>query len=200
MKAHFRFEFAFPHQYEVKVLEQAPPVHPLEKLHHFPLELEEGDRAGAYVRVIPEHGPAWRGFFALGFDTPQAINCVSSCPNAHQLCVIAGGYAYVVNAADPAQWLQIEQRPVTQSLSLTRQGLLLFIGFTSITALGAAGVAWTTGKLSWEGVRTAEIGAQELHGFGWDAISDKEVAFTVDLATGKHTGGARPTRRPGDLE
>lgn len=192
MKAHFRFEFAFPRDYEVKVLEQAPLPHPLEKFYHYPLELEEGDRTGAYVRVVPQHGPAWQGFFALGFDSAQAINCVSSCPDPDQLCVIAGGYAYVVKASDPTQWRQIEQRPVTDLRSLTRQGLLLFVGFTSITALGTAGIAWTTERLSWEGIRVTDIGATELRGFGWDAASDKEVAFVVDLKTGKHSGGARP--------
>ena len=195
MKAHFRFEFAFPHSYEVKVLEQAPPVHPLEKLHHFPVEMEEGDRAGAYVRVAPERGAAWRGFFALGFDTPEALNCASSCPHPDAFCIIAGGYGYVVNAVDPAQWLQVEQRPVTELRSLTKNNLLLLIGFTSITALGSAGIMWTTERLSWEGLRIAEIGAEHLLGFGWDAIADKEVAFSVDLKTGKHSGGARPVNR-----
>ena len=66
------------------------------------------------------------------------------------------------------------------------------MGFTSITALGPAGIAWTTERLSWEGLRITEIGAQHLLGFGWDAIGDKEVAFSVDLETGKHSGGARP--------
>ena len=32
----------------------------------------------------------------------------------------------------------------------------------------------------------------KLLGNGWDAPSDKEVPFEVDVKTGKHTGGARP--------
>jgi hypothetical protein len=198
MKSHFRFEFVFPHNYEIKVLEQAlvqaqvPLLHPVEKLYHYPVELEEGDRAGAYVRVVPQHGPAWRGFFALGFDSGQVITCVSSCPDPDQLCVVAGGYAYVVKAGDPTEWLQIEQHPVADLRSLVEQNLLLFAGFTSITALGTAGIAWTTGRLSWEGLRITEISGGELRGFGWDAKSDKEVEFRVDLATGRYEGGARP--------
>jgi hypothetical protein len=192
MRAHFRFEFVFPYNYEVKVLESAPLPHPLELLYHFPLELEERDRNGTYVRVIPQRGIAWKGFFALGFDSGQVVNCVSSCPDPTQLCVVAGGYAYVVNVGAPWQWLEIEQRPVTDLRSVVEEGLLLFAGFTSITALGSAGIAWTTERLSWEGVRITRIVGGELHGFGWDATSDKEVAFVVDLKTGKHTGGVRP--------
>lgn len=174
------------------MLESAPPVHPVEKLYHFPVELEEGDRSGVYVRVAPQQGPPWTGFFAQGFDSNQVLSAVCSCPDADSLCVIAGGYAYVVKAGNPAQWLHIEQKPVVEMLALTRQQLILFTGFTSITALGREGVAWTTEKLSWEGVRILGTDGDTLRGAGWDALSDKEVPFEVDLQTGRHTGGARP--------
>jgi hypothetical protein len=75
---------------------------------------------------------------------------------------------------------------------LSHQGLLLFAGFTSITALGNSGIAWTTDRLTWEGLTITAIDRGKLHGHGWDALADKEVPFTVDLKTGKHTGGARP--------
>lgn len=193
MKPHFRFDFTFPRNYEVKVLEAPPPVHPVEKLHHYPVELEEGDRAGAYVRVTPGGGAAWSGFFALGFDSSQVLNAVLSCPDPDSVCVVAGGYAYVVKAGDPAQWLQIEQRPVAEIRSLAELGLTVFIGFTSITALSAGEIAWTTDRLSWEGIRVTRLADAALEGFAWDALTDREAPFTVDLKTGKHTGGARPS-------
>jgi hypothetical protein len=28
-----------------------------------------------------------------------------------------------------------------------------------------------------------------LHGTGWNLLTDREVAFSVDLLTGKHQGG-----------
>ena len=37
MKQHFRFDFTFPRNYEVRVLEAAPPVHPVEKMYHYPV-------------------------------------------------------------------------------------------------------------------------------------------------------------------
>jgi hypothetical protein len=192
MKQHFRFEFTFPRNYEVRMVEAAPPVHPIEKLYHYPAELEEGDRSGAYLRVTPQIGPAWVGFFALGFDSDQVVSSICSTPDPERFCVVVGGYAYLVKAADPADWLRVEQRPVVDLRVLPQQGLLLFGGFTSITAVGSAGIEWTTERLSWEGLTLTEIDADKLLGHGWDALADKEVPFEVDLKTGKHTGGARP--------
>ena len=192
MTSHFKLDFTFPHNYEVKLLSGAPPVHPVEKVHHYPVELEEGDRAGAWLRIVPRQGTLWTGFFALGFDSPQVVNAVCSCPDPDSLCAVVGGYAYVVEAIDPGQWFRVEQRPVVDLRPLARQGLLLFTGFTSISALGREGLKWTTGRLSWEGVSITGIADDKLTGLGWDAMSDKEVAFEVDLLTGKHTGGARP--------
>lgn len=193
-----RFDFTFPHNYEIKILESAPPVHPVEKLHHYPVELEEGDRSGVYARVVPNRGAAWFGFFAAGFDSPQVMNAVCSCPDPNSVCVVAGGYAYVVKSSNPAEWCRIEQRPVIELRAVTDQQLILFSGFTSITALGPAGIAWTTERLSWEGIRISQIQSGRLHGFGWDALADKEVPFEVNLKTGDHTGGASPARRNQD--
>ncbi len=192
MKQHFRFDFTFPRHYEVRILEAAPPVHPIEKLHHYPVELEEGDRSGAYIRVTPPGAPAWVGFFAQGFDSDQVVNQICSTPDLDSFCAVVGGYSYVVKAADPAQWLRIEQRPVVDMRVLPQQGLLLFAGFTSITALGPFSIAWTTERLTWEGLTISEINGNILRGKGWNALTNEEVSFEVDLKTGKHTGGAKP--------
>jgi hypothetical protein len=192
MKQHFRFDFTLPRNYEVRMLEAAPPVHPVEKLYHYPVELEEGDRSGAYLRVTPQSAAAWVGFFALGFDSDQVVNQVCSTPDPGQFCVVVGGYAYLVKAANPAEWQRIEQRPVVDLRVLAQQGLLLFAGFTSITAVDSSGITWTTERLSWEGLTISEIEGDKLLGHGWDALADKEVPFEVDLRTGKHAGGARP--------
>jgi hypothetical protein len=208
MKQHFRFDFTFPHNYEVRVLEAAPPVHPVEKLYHYPVEMEEGDRSGAYVRVVPNNAsrpdskidlktaPAWVGFFALGFDSDQVVSEVCSSPDPDSFCTVIGGYAYVVKADDPAQWFRVEQRPVVDLRVLSQHGLLLFAGFTTITAVGNSGIAWTTERLSWEGLTITDIKGDKLLGQGWDALADKEVPFEVDLNTGQHTGGARPNAKP----
>jgi len=192
MRPHFRYDFTFPRDYEVKVLESAPLPHPVEKLYHFPLEVEEGEHNGAYLRVQPANGAAWNGLFVVGFESPEVVNAICSCPHPDWLAVVAGGYAYLVNAPDPGKWLFLEQRPVMDVRSLSDQGLMLFTGFTAITAVGRDGVLWTTERLSWDGVKITGVEGKLVRGLGWDANSDKEIAFEVDLATGKHTGGSRP--------
>ena len=192
MKPHFWLDFTFPRNYQIKILEAAPPIHPLERLHHYPVELEEGDRSGAYVRVTPQEGPGWSGFFALGFESDQVVSALASCPDPDSFCVVVGGYAYVVKASDPTQWFRVEQRPVVDLRALAAQGILLFTGFAAMTAVDRAGVAWTTGRLSWEGISITAISGHALRGVGWDALVDKDVPFEVDLQTGKHSGGARP--------
>jgi len=192
MNPHFRLDFTFPRNYEIKILEAAPPVHPIEKLYHYPVELEEGDRAGVYVRVAPRTGAAWNGFFALGFDSDRVVSALAACPDPDSVCVVCGGYAYVVKSTDPAQWFRVEQRPVVDLRALLPQAILLFTGFATMTAVGRDGIAWTTQRLSWEGVAIRGIEGNVLRGMGWDALADKEVPFEVDLLTGKHTGGSRP--------
>lgn len=196
MKPHFRLDFTFPRNYEAKILPSVPPVHPLERLYHYPVELEEGDRSGAYLRVVPRAGAAWSGFFALGFESDQVINALYSCPDPDSLCAVVGGYAYVVKTTDPTSWFRVEQRPVTDLRAVSERELLLFTGFTTITAVATAGLKWTTERLSWEGISITEIAGAKLRGLGWDALTDKQVPFEVDLLTGKHTGGARPGRGP----
>lgn len=192
MKPHFRFDFTFPRNYEVRMLEAAPPIHPIEKVYHYPVELEEGDRNGIYLRVTPASGPAWVGFFAQGFDSDQVISAMCSLPDPNSFCAVVGGYAYLMRADDPMKWQRIEQRPVVDVRVLAQHGLVLFTGFTSITAVGSEGIAWTTARLTWEGLTLTEVDGDTLRGNGWDALKDKEVPFEVDLKTGKHTGGANP--------
>jgi hypothetical protein len=195
MKPPFRFEFTFPRNYEVKVLNSAPPLHPLEKLYHYPVELEEGDRSGVYVRIEPRQAPAWRGFFALGFESDRVIHAAYSCPDQDSVCIVSGGYAYVVKATDPALWFRVEQRPAIEIRAHHGLGLLLFAGFTTITAVGGTGIAWTTQRLSWEGISIVEVTGEKLRGTGWDALTDKDVPFEVDLLSGESQGGARPRLR-----
>jgi hypothetical protein len=77
----------------------------------------------------------------------------------------------------------VEVRP------LAAQGLLLFVGFHSMLAWGHNALAWKSARLSWEGLRIASIDGDLLHGFGWNLLTDREVAFSLDLHTGQHQGG-----------
>lgn len=184
--------YVFLHNYEITLLKSPSLVIPPEHFHQFPARLEEQDRNGIYLQVSPRSANQWMGFFARGFDSQQVATGIYSCPDPGSLCVVTGGYAYVVDAANPKSWMQIEQRPVVEVKSVTDLKLLLFVGFTTITGLGESACLWTTQRLSWEGLSLIRIENTTLHGMAWDMIEDKEVPFEVDLLTGQSKGGARP--------
>jgi hypothetical protein len=183
----------FPHDWQVEILEGAPLIAPTRQ-YVYPQAVEEVERGALQILLRSRLGDApVMATFALGFAEPSLPNGIWSCPNPRQVCAIAGGYAYVVDVDRPDQWLQIPYRPVTWVYAVREQGLLLFASFHAVWALGIAGKAWETGRLSWEGLRVTGINGRQLQGFGWDLDSDAEVPFTVDLTTGQHVGGAGPT-------
>jgi hypothetical protein len=102
---------------------------------------------------------------------------------------VAGGYAYVLDTAAPERSTHIPLKPVVEVVPLTAHGLLVFVGFHAMVAWGREGLAWETARLSWEGIRVTGAEGNELRGFGWNLMTDKEVEFAIDLRTGAHTGG-----------
>lgn len=192
-----QFDESFPHTWRAEAVEHPPLIAPA-KQYFYPKFVEEVE-VGALqliVRPSPDIAP-WMATFALGFADPSLPHGVWSCPNPEQLCAVAGGYAYVLDAGQPEQWIQIPYKPVTAIRPVCepagQHGLLVFASFHALYALGVDGVVWETGKLSWEGIRITHSKDGQLHGFGWDFHSDREVPFTVDLRDGSHEGGSAPS-------
>jgi hypothetical protein len=186
------FDDSFAHAWSVEILNKPPLISPARQ-YVYPQQVEEVERGALELLLRPKPGVASvQMTFALGFAEPSLPHGVWTCPNPRQLCAVAGGYCYIVEAEQPHQWLQIPYRPVISVYPSVVQNLLLFTSFHQIWALGPYGQAWETARLSWEGLRLAEISADKLHGFGWDLATDREIAFTVNLADGTHSGGAGP--------
>ena len=146
-------------------------------------------RGALQVLVHPAAGGTFLATCALGFKSDSMPTGVFACPNPDEMCAIAGGYAYILDTARPERYTHLSLKPVVEVLVLPLQGLLVFAGFHGLMAWGADGLAWETARLSWEGVSLGGVEGESLRGFGWSLPADKEVAFTVDLRTGKHTGG-----------
>jgi len=179
----------FPHQWQAEALEGPPLISPARQ-YVYPKAVEEVERGALMVllRTRPGAVPVL-ATFARGFADPSLPHGIWSCPDPGQLCAIAGGYAYIVEAEKPERWLQVPYRPVITVHAAPTHSLLIFSGFHTLWALGKNGHAWETKRLSYEGLRVTEIQRQNLHGFGWDLHTDAEVPFVVDLSTGEHTGG-----------
>lgn len=175
-----------------EVLTQPPMIAPARQF-TYPLQIAgEEDalaRGALQLMVRPSSGGAFLATCALGFTDPSMPTGIFACPNPDELCAVAGGYAYIVDTAHPEHSTHIALKPVVEVRSLPEQNLLLFSGFHTIVAWGEDGHAWQTAKLSWEGLRITTIEGNTLHGFGWNLMTDKEVAFSVDLLTGHHQGG-----------
>jgi len=146
-------------------------------------------RGALYLMVTPASGGTFLATCALGFTSASVPTGVFACPNPDAMCAVAGGYAYFVDTREPKGCVQLAMKPVTEVHVAAEAGLLLFVGFHTVMAWGAEGLAWETARLSWEGVRVTEVTGAQVKGFGWNMPSDKEVEFVIDLGTGEHTGG-----------
>ena len=197
-----RMHLDFPRTWAADILTTQPLITPARHLtlpRHVPGE-EEAMARGALELLIrpapPAAGlpaqPAFLATCALGFDNPQLPTGVWSCPNPDDLCAVAGGYAYLVPTQDPDHAQQIPLRPVTAVLASPNPALLIFAGFHHLVAWSATGLAWQTGRLSWEGITLTTVADSQLHGTGWDMMSDREIPFSVDLRTGAHRGSPFP--------
>ncbi len=185
----------FARSWTAEVLREPPLIAPARQfVYPFAIAGEEDALARGALRVMvrPRVGGAFLAMFALGFRDPSMPTGIYAAPGTDEMCALAGGYAYLVDTAEPGRCTLLGLKPVTSVHMAVGAGLLVFPGFQTLMAWGAGGVRWQTGRLSWEGVRVTEVTASEVLGFGWDLLSDKEVAFSVDLLTGAHRGGAFP--------
>jgi hypothetical protein len=175
----------FPHDWTAIVLDRRPLISPTR---HFiyPAQVEEVERGALELMISPIDGKEFLATFALGFADTDVPTGLWSCPNPQWLCAIAGGYAYLVNAANPQHWEMVEYRPVLAATPLESNQLLVFTGHQSLMAYGPNGKAWETLRLSWEGVKIIEARANTLRGLGWDLMTDQEFEFEVNLKTGEH--------------
>ena len=188
----------FPHEWRAEVLLKPPLISPARQFTYPRQVAGEEDamaRGALLIQVHPARGGTFLATCALGFSDPAMPTGIFSCPNAQEICAVAGGYAYIFDTARPERSSHIPLKPVAEILVLVEHGLLVFVGFHAIVAWGREGIAWQTARLSWEGIRTSGVhvdpsGPATLHGLGWNMPTDKEVEFTVDLRTGSHTGGA----------
>ena len=186
--AETKIDLTFAHDWEAEVLASRPLILPRRQF-VYPKHAEEVERGALEVTVRPADAEVFLATFALGFADAAAPTGVWSCPDAKWMCAVSGGYAYLVNTERPEEFAQVEYKPVLEVRALTEQGLLLFAGHHALTAWGARGKAWETGRLSWEGVQITGVDGRWLRGLGWDLMTDKDMPFRVDLETGESVVG-----------
>ena len=185
---------SFPHYWLAEILPARPAILPAR---HFvyPRDAEEIERGALEVLVRPqapgEMSARVRPFLAtcaLGFRDAAVPSGIWSAPNPLEICAVSGGYAYLIDTAEPERFTMIAYRPVLEVRALVEERMLLFVGHRSLLAWGADGLAWETGKLSDEGVTITRIENGVLRGTGWEMMADKEKPFALDLRSGLVVG------------
>lgn len=183
----------FPATWSAEILSAPPLIAPARQFTWPQRVTGEEDalaRGALLLQVTPAAGGSFLATCALGFKDRNALTGVWSCPRPDDLLAVAGGYAYLADTLAPERPLHLTLRPVAQVLPAPDANLLLLAGFHTIAAIGPTGLLWETARLTWEGLTLTDIRDNQLRGLGWDMRTDRELPFTVDLATGSHTGGA----------
>ena len=181
-------DLRFAHSWQAEVLEGRPLILPA-RHYVYPRNVEEVERGALQVLIRPaQDAQPFLATCALGFRDPAAPTGLWSAPGPEEICAVAGGYAYVIDTAEPERCTMIPYRPVLEVRAVVEANLLLFVGHHSILAWGRAGQAWESEKLSDEGVTIASVEDGVLRGTGWAMRTDKETAFALDLRSGTRVG------------
>jgi hypothetical protein len=177
-------DLTFSHHWQAQILSARPLILPTR---HFvyPAQAEEVERGALEVLIRPsQDAEPFLATCALGFRDAAVPTGLWSTPNPAELCAVSGGYAYIIDTTAPDRFTMIPFRPVLEVRPFTAQSLLLFVSHHAILAWGPNGQVWQTEKLSDEGIAITLIETNQLHGQGWNMITDKETPFILDLRTG----------------
>ena len=178
-------DLTFPYNWQARILPARPLILPRRSF-VYPQQAEEVERGALEILIEPgaSGADAFLATCALGFRDAAAPSGVWSCPRAEELCAVAGGYAYLIDTSAPERFTMLPFRPVLDVRVAADEKLLLFVGHHAILAWGTDGLAWTSAKLSDEGVTVTSIEGGVLRGLGWKMITDRERPFALDLKTG----------------
>lgn len=187
----------FPRTWSAQTLTAPPLILPSR---HFvypqliPGEEESLARGALLLQVQPAEGGTFLATCSLGFNDRSLPTGVFACPQPDHLLAVAGGYAYLVDTLHPERPELLPLKPVVHIAAVAPSddeptGLILLAGFHNLFALDANGIRWQSARLTWEGLTITSLINGQVHGTGWNMMSNKDVPFTVDLKTGAHQGG-----------
>ncbi len=183
---------AFPASWTARQLNGPPLIVPARHI-VLPLAVSgEEDalaRGALWAEVRPRSGGSVLLQCALGFAGGKVLSGIWATPEPDVLLAIAGGYAYRVDTAAPERSTLLPLRPVVACLPVQEPSSLILLGFHAAYVL-QKGAAWTSARLSWEGVTVTGIKDGVVHGTGWYMRSDRELPFQLDLRTRELVGGA----------
>jgi hypothetical protein len=150
----------------------------------FPKEWGSLGREGLVVEFTTD-AESWVANFAGGFTN---LNLVSLPERWSHAVVIAGGDFWLVDPVTRVAKLVVPAVEAAYEVKapagwvLNRQGM-------AFARVGASGLLWHTGRLSWDGFDQVIVSDGEVRGVAWSPMSGRWHPFRVDLETGTSAGG-----------
>lgn len=182
---------SFPAAFGFQVLDELPGSD--EFRFYLPGGSTTGGGDGPAIRFTPAGGPSWLGVFAFGDFGRAGFTGIFTMPDPHRLCIVTKGAAYVADARLPGSCEPLAFGPVIDLRVAPKQELLVFAGLTGLVAFGGLGIAWSSARIGWDDLTVTGIDEDCLYGTCYDPRGDSRCNFTVDLATGAHSGGSFPS-------
>jgi hypothetical protein len=174
---------------EFEVLTGLPPYGPTAE----PFSAAGGGthREGYVVRFTDSDGGRWVGNFQRGLG---GIHAVYEHPDERRVIVISGGQGYVVDPDDRTQREYLGGQ-IEDVLLVPGRGVLVGNGLWFVL-VGPGGTLWTSGRISWDGMRRLRVDGLSLNGESWDPLTESWIPFELDISTGHPTGGSFAGWRP----
>ncbi len=108
-------------------------------------------------------------------------------PNPDALLVHCDGTAHLLDVRHPERGTTVLSLQATQVVPAPDHDIFLVASYASITAIGAADVAWKSKRLCWDDLRIVGVSTTEIICTG-EFMPTSE--FALDPATGRHVRGA----------
>lgn len=97
------------------------------------------------IRVEPDSGEEWVGFFRAGGIA--GLTGAFGCPSPVQIFVTTVGQAYLVNVEKPSDYQVLSFYPVLKIHRVAGADLVLVTSFISMLAIDSQGPLWVTDRL-----------------------------------------------------
>lgn len=167
--------------YAVTILVGLPPYGP--RAISFPAKFGAIGREGTVVEFQSDTG-TWVGNFAPGYGDLQyaAVH-----PNGVDALVIAGGELWHVDGLSRAAAQLMSG--LTAMFAVRDPAGWIFSSDLALARYAADGIRWHTRRISWDGFGQLSVDRDAVTGFAWPAIDEDWYPFSVDVRTGKVTGG-----------
>jgi hypothetical protein len=193
--ASFDFEpFGFSSSYQVVVEPEFPgtgdwggPTYGFARDGSISAEFESRWGAPLVLSVHADEVGDWIAMFAAGGLGGE--RGAFACPKPSDLCVVADGQAYLVDAAHPEKGAIVVHNMVVQVLPVADMSLLLLVRPWDLVAIGARGIAWRTPRLAVDGLRVLTAAANSII-CSCDNLGGSET-ISLDPQTGEQTAGTR---------